>query len=369
MSIEDEELIYKLALHFIPGIGAVHAKSLISYLGGVSEIFKSSKKKILAVPGIGAQRCKAILDVENLKRAEKECINIRRNAIDILFYMDTNYPQRLKHFPNSPLLIYKKGNTKLNANRTVGIIGTRRPTPYGIEQCKFLIKQLKPFDVNIISGLAYGIDTIAHRAAVENDISTVAILGSGIDNIYPACNQNLALKMMQKGGIISEFALSTKPDRENFPRRNRIIAALSDVLIVVESAKKGGSMITAEFANEMSKDVFAIPGKLGEEMSEGCNHLIKTHKAHLISEVKDISYIAQWEFKSRQAKMPFTATLTESEKEIYQIITDHKSIGLDHIIVRTNQSLSDISSVLLNLEFNGLINSLPGKKYILASIF
>jgi len=363
--MNNDDLFYKLAISFIPSIGAVHAKNLISYLGGVERIFKAKKSEILRIPGIGEKKYAAIVNSNALELAKKEMVIIEKHNINVISYLDPEYPQRLKQQNDCPLLLYTKGNIDLNPNRTVAIIGTRTPSAYGQFQCEKVAEEIQKYNATIISGLAYGIDTIAHRTACKNNKPTIGVLGNGLASIYPSSNYNLSQKMMTKGGLISEYPMNTLPERENFPKRNRIIASLADVIIVIESARKGGSFITAEFANNYSKDVFALPGKLTDKMSEGCNHLIKSHKAHLYSNVDDIAYINRWDTAPSIKQLSLIIDLNPNESKIIEIIKKRPNIGLDTIVYESQIQLSLLASLLINLEFKGLIKSLPGKKYVI----
>lgn len=365
--MNEQDLINKIALNFIPNIGAVNAKNLISYLGGIDKVFTSKKSQILKVPGIGEKRYQLLKKSNALALAEAEFERIKNKDIEIVFYLDKEYPKRLKQQNDAPLLLYISGNINLNPKRTVAIIGTRSPTQYGQIQCNKVVSEIKKYDVSIISGLAYGIDSIAHRSAVKSNIPTIGILGNGLHSVYPQTNNALATKMKKNGGIVSEYTMLTKPDRENFPRRNRIIASLADVVIVIESARKGGSFITAEFANSYSKDVFALPGKLTDPMSEGCNHLIKTHKAHLYTSVEDIAYINRWDLQPKSQQLSLIMDLTPQEQIIYDIIKRDFPISMDKLVYESRIQLSKLASILINLEFNGAIKSIPGKKYILVT--
>ena len=365
--MNEEDIIYKIALSLIPNIGAIRARNLISYLGGIDKVFKAKKSHILKVPGIGEKLYQSICNQNALLLAQKEYDRVKNLGLNIIFYSDKNYPQRLKHQNDCPLLLYTSGNLDLNPFRTVGIIGTRLPTEYGKEQCTKIVKDIAKYNVTIISGLAYGIDTTAHLTAIQNQIPTIAVLGNGLNSVYPATNYRLSEKMKANGGLISEYPILTAPDKENFPKRNRIIASLSDVLIVIESARKGGSFITAEFANNYSKDVFALPGKLTDKMSEGCNQLIKTHKAHMYTSVEDIAYINRWDIPQKPKQLSLVADLNADEQKILEIIRQHPKIGMDSMVYQSQIQLSNLSSILIHLEFEGLIKSLPGKKFILTS--
>ena len=363
----NQEQLHQLAMGFISGVGAVNGKSLISYCGGVSEVFGTSKAKLLKIPGIGSSLANAIINSNAIKKAEEEAKFIDDNNIDFCFYLDKDYPSRLKQYADAPLFLFSKGKKMGDDLKTVAIVGTRSPSEYGKMMTDKIVAGLKPFNVNIISGLAYGIDTIAHQACVNNKINTIAVLGQGLKNIYPAQNRTLAKRIMDHGSLISEFPFNTQPDRENFPRRNRIIAGMSDAIIVVESAAKGGSIITANYGNDYFKDVFAIPGKIGDKKSEGCNKLIKQNKAHLLESVADIAYIMNWEKDDPKPKqMTLALDLDDAERRIVAFMKQEKVTNIDQMHYALELSLSNLSSSLLNLEFKGIVRSLPGKKYNLA---
>lgn len=358
-------LIYQIGITLIPGIGDINGKKLISYCGGAEAVFKESKKNLLKIPGIGNSTVQSILSQKILERAESEIKFIEKFGITPLFFSEKEYPQRLKHCEDGPLMLYYKGNADLNTERIVGIVGTRRATEYGKEMCDNIVEGLTDLNVLIISGLAYGIDTHAHKAALNNNLQTVGVLAHGLDRIYPYANRSLAEKMVQNGGLLTDFKSKTNPDRENFPKRNRIIAGLIDALIVTESAARGGALITANIANSYNRDVFAIPGKVGDKHSEGCNFLIKTNKAALAQSAEDIKYIMRWELSSdKQAKQKkLFIELTEEEEIIINILKENSESGIDYIVHKSGLSNSKVAAILLNLEFEGLVKSLPGKIY------
>ena len=289
------------------------------------------------------------------------------HGIRPLFYLDDDYPQRLKHYPDSPTMLYYKGNAALNVPRMVAIVGTRRPSSQGIHACEELVGGLQPYDVTIVSGLAYGIDISAHRKCLSLSIPTIGVLGHGLERIYPAQHQSVARAMSDSGGLLSEYPSQTLPDREHFPMRNRIIAGLCDALVVVETRKKGGSMISAHIANDYNKDVFAFPGRVKDSCSEGCNALIKSHKAALIESAEDIAYIMRWEENSPQAvQKQLFVELTEAEKIIVDLLGQYEPIGIDQLTNKLKISNSQMASLLLGLEFKGIIRALPGKQFVLA---
>jgi DNA processing protein len=366
MSRDYDDIVYKIALHLIPGIGAVSARTLISYLGGAREVFKSKKSAILKVPGIAEQRYRELKDPDILQKAADYYQKVQSCAVELISYLDSGYPRNLNFHAGMPLFLHHRGRLPLNQERMVAVVGTRKPSKYGQLICEQIVSQLRDYKVTILSGLAYGIDAVAHQTAIKLNMPTIAVLGSGLDRIYPSVHKSMAGRIEKNGALISEFPLGTGPDRENFPRRNRVIAAMADIVIVIESGLKGGSMITADYANEFSKDVFAVPGRLGDPMSEGCNQLIKTHRAHLLSHARDIAYIARWEMQSRQQKLAFTEDLNEQEMRILKLVESCQPVAIDLLILKSGYDLSGLSSILLNLEFKSLIKCLPGKKYILA---
>lgn len=365
--MEKDLLIYKLAFNFIKGIGAVNTKNLISHCGGIKEVFYASKRQLLQVPGIASTKADIILNSAALYEAEKEYERVIKNKIGVHFYLDENYPEKLKHYEDAPVLLYSLGNIDFSDKKIVAIVGTRKVTDYGSILCERIIEGLKPYNILIVSGMAYGVDTVAHKKAVEQEIPTIGILGHGMDTLYPISNRKLAQNMMATGGLMSEFSLGTKPDRENFPKRNRIIAALADVVLIVESAESGGSMITAEYANNYFKDVFAIPGRADDEFSVGCNNLIKQHKAHLCTSAADIADTLRWSADSttsQQMLLPLEG-LDENETMVYDILKENPNSGLDTLHYQSKIPLTNLTSILLTLEFKGILKSLPGKKYIL----
>lgn len=358
-------LIYQIGITLIPGVGDINGKKLISYCGSAEAVFKEKKKALLKIPGIGESTVTAILTQNVLDRSEEEISFIEKYKITPLFFTSKTYPQRLKHCVDSPLMLYYKGNADLNSGKIISIVGTRRASDYGKEICNKIIEDLAALNIIVVSGLAYGIDSKAHQAALNYNLETVGVLAHGLDRIYPYSNRALAEKMIYSGGLITDFMSRTNPDRENFPKRNRIIAGMSDALVVIETAMKGGALITANIANSYNRDVFAVPGKLTDKYSEGCNFLIKTNKAALIQSARDIQYIMGWEPKevksSRQQKL--FEELTPEEVLVMKLINENEESGIDHIVFQSKLTPSKIAAILLNLEFKGMVKSLPGKIY------
>jgi len=364
-----DKYTYEIALNKIPAVGPVIAKQLISYCGGAKEVFSQRKSKLLRIPHVGEKIANHILNAIPEKLAAAEISFIQKNNIQVLSYTDNKYPQRLLEYDDAPLLLFFKGNIDLNHHRTIAIIGTRKPTEYGKAQVQKLVKELIPFEPIIVSGLAYGIDTAAHRAALQAKLQTIGILGHGLDRLYPAQNKRLAKEMISAGGLLTEFPSGTRPDAVNFPMRNRIIAALSDVIVVVESGQSGGSIITAEIANNYHKDVFAFPGKITDKVSMGCNKLIKQHKASLIESAADIAYIMRWEqaSESQIIQPKLFLELEENEQMIYDFLKTESEVSFDHLHATTHFPIGQLSSILLSMEFGGIVKSLPGKRYMLVT--
>lgn len=367
MTNKNKDIIYSIALTLIPGLGNVNSKKIVAYLGGLEPVFDEKKKLLLKVPNIGETTAKNILENREyaLEMAEKEVAQCEKEGINIIHYFSKAYPYRLKNCEDAPLALFTKGNIHLNKQKVVSIVGTRKATDYGKSFCEKLIEDLKPHNPLIVSGLAYGIDIFSHRAALANNLPTIAVLAHGLDHVYPQMHYNTAKKMMENGGLVSDFRTGTNPDKENFPKRNRIIAGLADLTIVIESSKKGGSLITAEYANAYNRDVFALPGRINDEFSEGCNRLIKTHKAFLLESVKDIEYIMGWEKETENTTNPQTQLLLDLTPEEEIIVNQLKTqeLPIDDLAIRCDMPVSKTASVLLTLELKNIVKSLPGKLY------
>lgn len=361
----NNQKLYEIALTLVPGVGIVNGKKLVAYCGGAEAVFCEKKKALTKINGVSENVIKNLDSKEVMKKAEKEIEFVLKNGITPLFYLDQDYPKRLQHCHDSPLMLYYKGNADLNTQKVVGVVGTRNITDYGRYVTEKIIEDLSADNVLIISGLAYGVDSVAHRAALKYNLATVGVLGHGMQIIYPAENRKLSTNMLEKGGILTEFVSGTQPDRENFPKRNRIVAGMIDCLIVIESALKGGAMITADIANSYDREVFAIPGKIGDIYSEGCNQLIKTNKANLINSAADIRYVMRWDIDTKVVakQMRMFRDFSEDEKKVMDVFDNNSIVHLDDIIVGTDLSPSKIASVLLSLEFDGVLTALPGKRY------
>lgn len=360
------DLLYQVALTLVPNIGNVHAKSLVNIYGSAEAVFKAKKKELENIEGIGTIRANSIKAFDNFQSSEEELAFIEKYKITPLFINDKNYPQRLLNCYDSPVLLYYRGNADLNCTKIISIVGTRNNTDYGKIVCEKLIDNLSQENILVISGLAFGIDTIAHKAALKNNLSTIGVLAHGLDRIYPHQNKTLAKQMAEQGGLLTEFISNTNPDKQNFPKRNRIVAGMCDAVIVIETGKKGGSLITAELGNNYNKDVFAIPGRVNDSKSEGCNYLIKNNKAALINNAEDLLELMNWkpqEKKAPKKQRELFIELTEDEKNVIDILQQKDGVQIDELYFKSGLSSSAVAAALLTLEMQGIIASLPGKVY------
>lgn len=362
----NNHLLYEVALTLVPGIGDVNGKKLVAYCGGAEAVFCEKKKTLSRIPGIGEKTIESIMSQNVLSRAERELDFTEKHGIRVLYYLNSDYPKRLQHCYDSPMILYCKGHTDFNVDKVVGIVGTRNVTDYGKVMTDKIVSELLDDDVLVVSGLAYGVDTCAHNASVKNGLKTAAVLAHGLHTIYPPVNRNLAKKMLECGGcLLTEQLSGVDPDKENFPKRNRIVAGMVDCLIVVESASKGGALITAEIANAYDREVFAVPGRIGDVYSAGCNNIIKDNKANILLDVSDLRSIMRWdESKKVVAKqMRLFREFNDEERLVMKLFEESDVVYLDKIITETLLSPTKIASILLSLEFDGILTALPGKRY------
>lgn len=363
----ENRLLYRIALTLLPGVGAAIARKLLSVCGPAELMFHERPETLSKVPGIPEKVISSFREKNTyLSRAEKELAFIQKFKVQTYYLEDENYPVRLKQCTDSPLLLYALGNADYNHPYVVSIVGTRNASDYGREMCSMLINGLARLGVLLVSGLAYGIDTCAHKYAVESGQPTVAVLAHGLDRIYPSVNTHLAQKMIHNGGLITEFISGTKPDRENFPMRNRIIAGLSDATIVIEAGPKGGALITAEIAGSYDRDVFAVPGRIGDAYSQGCNTLIKTNRAALVQKAEDIFYIMGWDLPKENHDEPMQPQLFRQLSADEQLLVNILAAGecsLDFICAESRLNIGKVATALLQLELDGLVSSMPGKRY------
>lgn len=365
--MDDQQLIHRIALSMLKGIGPVNARSLVAYCSGVDPIFTDKKLKntLEKVPGIGPKLIASITDKKVIPAAEKELEYIRKHKLRTLFYLDAEYPRRLKQAEDAPVILFMKGNADLDRTHMVSIVGTRTPTEQGKRLCVELVEGLKEVHATIVSGLAYGIDIVAHRHALKNDLPTIACVAHGLDKLYPSEHAATAKEIIKDGGIVSELPSGSPFAPGNFPARNRIIAGLSDCTIVVESASKGGSLISADIANSYDREVFAFPGRPTDPKSEGCNKIIQQNKAALVTNAKDVITLMDWLPKKKKAPVQAAlfGELLPDEQTLVEIIRAKGKIAIDDLCMQSKMPQGKASGLLLNLEFSGVVRSLPGKVY------
>lgn len=362
------DLLYQLALTQVPNIGHVHAKILAENFDTAEQIFKARKTLLEKIEGIGEVRANSIKRFAAFNEQEEELKFIEKYKIKPLFLKDDDYPKRLLHCYDPPTLLFYRGNANLNTSKIISVIGTRSSTDYGKMMVEKILEELAPHQPLVVSGLAYGVDALAHKYCVKNNLPTVAVLAHGLDKIYPSQHTALAKEMIiNGGGILTEFRKEIKPDRHNFPERNRIVAGMCDATIVIETGIKGGSMITANLAYSYNRDVFAVPGKTTDSKSEGCNYLIQSNKAALICNGEDIILQMGWEEqqKKKAIQKQLFVDLTADERLIVDLLQQHNQLHVDEINLQTSISSSSVAAALLMLEMNGIVNSQPGKMYSL----
>ena len=362
---KSNEQLYRVAVTMLPNIGSVLAKNLIAYCGSAEAIFKTSKGKLEKIPQIGAERASSIAGADVLKEAEKELKFIEDYKIKTLFFADKDYPRRLKDCTDSPVMLYYMGNADLNAEKIVAIVGTRRATDYGKEMTEKLMEELAPHGVLVISGLAYGIDVAAHQSALENNLKTVGVLAHGLNTIYPQQHKGIARRMVEQGGLLTEYTSADEMHPANFPNRNRIVAGMSDAVVVMESKIKGGAVITANIANSYNRDVLTYPGRTVDKMSAGCNFLIKSYKANLIENGEDLLTFMQWNSdasKKNSRKQPQLAlNLSADEQKVYALLNTGE-LEIDRLADESGISPSVLAATLLEMEMNNLMVSLAQEK-------
>ncbi len=357
-----DEKRYQIALTLIPGVGDRIGKKLIAYCGSAKAVFEG--KLPSKVSNALSTILKSMDKSEILKRADQELKFMEKQGVEMLFYTNKDYPFRLKQCDDSPLTLYYKGENNFNADKIISIVGTRNATDEGKTFCRKIVKELAKYNVVIVSGLAYGIDICAHKSALKNGLQTWGVLAHGLDRIYPNAHSKTANEMIQQGALLSDFMSGTNPDRQNFPKRNRIVAGLSDATIVIESAKKGGSLITADIANSYNREVFAVPGKPKNSKSSGCNYLIKTQRAVLLENIEDIIRELNWDLpgKQTQNQHKILISLSKEKRKLVTLLPD-EGLHIDKIVSTINWNSSKVAQMLLQLEFEGVISSLPGKIY------
>lgn len=360
------QLKYQIALSLIPSVGPSLARQLLTVFGSIEPIFTSRKQTLMKVPGIGEITAKKIVESDVLERAAEEVEFIQKNRIQYASIWDEHYPARLKRCVDAPLLLFWKGNISFNAGKVVAIVGTRNATNYGRDFCDSLVLEMaQRGGYTVISGLAYGIDIAAHKASLKHGVPTIGVLGHGLDQVYPRLHKSVAERMLEHGGLVSDFISETKIDRQNFLQRNRIIAGLADATIIVESAEKGGALVTADIADSYNRDVFAVPGRHTDLFSRGCNWLIKSNKASMMETLDDLEYAMAWQQavdKPTRIQKQLFVELTDQEQQVVDAM-ERQPLYIDQLCQRLEMPIGKVSSVLLALEFKGIVSSLPGKMY------
>jgi DNA processing protein len=363
--MEASELFYTLALLKVEGVGDIMAKKLMNHCGSAEAVFKTKTQQLTAIDGVGTMLLKNLKDQSIFDKANKELEFIQNNSINVSYFQNENYPDKLKHCVDAPVLLFTAGNIDLNNRKIISIVGTRQITSYGTEFCKKLIEDLTPLNPVIVSGFAYGVDIVAHQLAMENNLQTIGVLAHGLNQIYPKNHKKYMAKMEQNGGFMTEFWSSSNPDKENFVKRNRIVAGMAEATIVIESAERGGSLITANMANDYNRDVFAVPGRTTDKYSTGCNNLIKTQKANVLTSAADLIYMLNWDIKeeTKSVQKQLFVSLDNDEQKIYDYLLKTGKELMDIIALECEFPIYRVSSILLNMELKGVIRPLPGKLF------
>lgn len=362
----EEDLLYVLALQRVKGIGDINAKKLLAHCGSAKNVFKEKRRNIENIFGFGLLSVQHLFDPDNLKEAEKELKYIQNNNIKTLYFTDNNYPEKLKHCIDGPILLFNEGNIDLSKGPIISIVGTRQMTGYGRDFCEKFIADLKEFNPVIVSGFAYGVDICAHKASLKNELQTIGVLAHGFEEIYPKVHKKYISEINKNGGFLTDFWHNDQPQRENFLKRNRIVAGMSEATIIIESAEKGGSLVTADIANSYSRDVFAVPGRSTDLYSRGCNDLIKNNKAAILTSAKDLIDMMNWRLEKSSPKpiqKQLFVELTENEQLMYNFLTQNGKELIDLISLNCKLPIHQTTALLFNLEMKGMVKPLPGKLY------
>ena len=364
--MKEEKLLSVLRLQKSKAIGSILAKKLIATVGDVEAIFKEKKAILQKINGVGSHALQHLFDDDNLTEAKKELSYIQKNKIEYTYFLDDDFPTNLQNCIDSPILLFKDGNINLQNDKIISIVGTRNMSSYGRDFTNAIIEDLKQYNPIIVSGFAYGVDICAHKAAIKNNLQTIAVLAHGFEQIYPKTHKKYINQVNENGGFYTEFWSNEQPLRENFLKRNRIVAGISKATIIVESAEKGGSLVTADIANSYNRDVFALPGRNTDIFSKGCNALIKNNKAHLITSAEDLISLLNWDIQPK-VKTPIQkqlfVELNTQEQIIYDYLLKNGKQLLDIIALDCNIALFQLSSILLQMELKGVVKPLPGKMF------
>lgn len=367
--MKEEKLLAILRLQKSKAIGDILAKKLIVQIGSVENVFKEKPTTLLKINGIGNHAISHLFDKKNLELAEQELAYIQKNKIAYSYFLDADYPKNLQNCVDSPILFFKDGNINLNNDKIISIVGTRNMSSYGRDFCTNLIDDLAQFNPIIVSGFAYGVDICAHKVAIKNKLQTIAVLAHGFEQIYPKVHKKYINQVNENGGFLTEFWHEEDPLRENFLKRNRIVAGISNATIVIESADKGGSLVTADIANSYNRDVFALPGRATDIYSKGCNNLIKNNQASLLTSSQDIIKMLNWDLSEKPKKgiqQQLFFELNENEQKVYDLLHHKGQQLLDVISLECNIPIFQLSSILLQMELKGITKPLPGKMFEIA---
>lgn len=363
--MSEENLFHLMALLRVEGVGDIMAKKLLTHFGSAEAVLNAKSTKLAAIDGVGSVLLKNLKDKSVFEKATQELLFIQDNNIDVHCFQDESYPDRLKHCIDGPVLLFSSGNINLKNRKIISIVGTRQITSYGTEFCRKLIEDLAPLDPIIVSGFAYGVDIVAHQLAMDYNLQTIGVVAHGLNQIYPKMHKKYVAKVEQNGGFMTEFWSTSNPDKENFVRRNRIVAGMTEATIVIESADRGGSLITANMANDYNRDVFAVPGRITDKYSQGCNNLIKTQKANVLTSAADLIYILNWDIEkeAKPVQKQLFVTLDDDEQKVYDYLLKTGKELMDIIALHCDLPIYRLSGLLLNMELKGVIRPLPGKLF------
>lgn len=363
--MKEEKLLAVLRLQRCTAIGAILAKKLIVNVGDIEQVFKEKAAVLSKINGIGSHTLKHLFDTKNIELALQELKYIQENNIQYSYFLDDDYPENLQHCIDSPILLFKDGHLDFSNKKIISIVGTRNISSYGRDFCNQFVKDIAQYNPIIVSGFAYGVDICAHKAAIENNLQTIAVLAHGFEQIYPKVHKKYIHQVNENGGFLTEFWSEEDPLRENFLKRNRIVAGISKATIIIESASKGGSLVTADIANSYDKDVFAVPGRTTDIYSKGCNNLIKNNRAHLLNSASDVVKMLNWDVqkKTKTIQKQLFIELNENEQKIYDLLHEKGQQLLDVISLECNIPIYELSSILLQMELKGVTKPLPGKMF------
>lgn len=362
----ETDLLYALALQHVPNVGDITAKKLIAVCGSAKAVLEEKKQNLVKIDGIGSVILKGLFDKHHVLEAEKELKYIKDNNVSVLYFEDEAYPDKLKHCIDGPIILFETGAINTKQQRLISIVGTRKITTSGIAFCEKLVEQLAIYNPVIVSGFAYGTDITAHKAAIKHKLQTIGCLAHGLNQIYPKTHKKHVAQVEQNGGFLTDFWSSDTFDRNNFLKRNRVIAGLSEATIVIESAEKGGSLVTADIASSYNRDVFAVPGRTTDTQSEGCNNLIKQQKAHMLTTPFDVPYILNWQLQDEKPptiQKQLFVELDNTERLIYNYLKENNKEQLDVIAINCNLPIYKLAGILLNMELKGVVRPLPGKLF------